>query len=194
MNDHLIWTIPHPKYITIALVAFLSSFNCICTNTDNADAISRLLSVHFPVLVSQNILLILITIQILSIRTAFPLIAIRDKTSYMQLNLLKLVLAQTILYMICFYTPFFCSSAPAFKDGSPLIGALVLFGRFGLLCVLAIILVGMFHTKRPYYLLMTAIILNLVYHYMIESKFLFIQYSPIYDPIYRIMHLTEITV
>lgn len=194
MNLNLIRTIPRPKYATITILALLSSLNCIVTNNTYDDAIGCLLLANFPVLVSQNVFLILITLQVLSIRAAFSLIDIRNKAAYIQLTLLKLVLVESILYCICFYIPFFLSSAPIFKDGSPLIGSLVLFGRFSLLCLLVIILVGMFHTKQPQYLLITVIIFNLLYHYIIEKNFLFMQYSPIYDPIYRITHLTQFTV
>lgn len=191
MYKNLIGQIPRSKYTLIAAIGLLSSLYAVMTNTNNGDTISRLLRSHFPVLVSQNIVFIIIAVQVLSMRKVFPLIALRGQDTYMQWHIIKLVVFETILYFVCFYMPFCLSPAPIFKDGPALIGALVLLARCSFICLLAMVLAGMFNATNPQHLLLTVLISSLLYHYVFEIKFLFIQYSPIYDPLYRMTHLTN---
>lgn len=172
----------------ISLLALLSSGYLISTNTMSKDSIAILIAPHFPVLISQNILIIVLATQVLSMRSIYPLVGIRSQTAQVQTHILKLLLVEIACYFVCYYAPFFLSTAPAFHDGDTFIGSSILLYRFIILCLTAVLLLGLYHVQKPYILVCLALLLQMLYHFIVEFNLLLIQYAPIYDPIYRMMH------
>lgn len=181
--------ISNHKYVI--LVALFSGIWCIISNSTQDDMVNVLISPNFPVLLSQNILIVIYAFQVLYYKPVFLNIAIRNKTQLIQLQILKLLLIQTTIYFLGYYGPFFFSGVPIFQDGNPLIGTLILLCRFSFVCLICAILLGLFHSKNSNILIVLSIILNIFYHYVIEAKILLILYSPIYDPLHRAIFLNQ---
>jgi len=180
--------LPSKQVGFVVVLAVISGGWCVLSNNDNQDMINTLIASHFAVLVSQTIVLLFFSWQVLKYRAIYPLIAIRKKTELLHYAFIKRLLIESCLYFGGYSLPFLFTDAPRFLDGPMLTGSLLLFLRFLFIALMAILLVGMLHCKHPGMLLMTVFISNIIYHYVIEINYLLIMYSPIYDPLYRAIH------
>lgn len=184
-----LWSISNYKYVI--LVALCSSIWCVMSNSTQDDIVNVLISPNFPVLLSQNILIVIYAFQVLYYKPVFSNVSIRNKTNFIQVKILNLLLLQTTIYFLCFYLPFLFSGVQIFQDGNSLIGILILICRFSFVCLLGTILLGLFHSKHSNKIIVLSIIFNIFYHYVIEAKILLILYSPIYDPLHRAIFLNQ---
>ena len=173
--------------LTVIALALVTGFGCLASNYAHKDIIGALIRFNFPVLISQSLLLIFMMWQVLRIRPIAPLVGIRRQSNNVQKKLLGVILAECMLYFF-FYLTFILSGTTVFKDGSAIVGMLVLLLRFLVLCVLGIIILSAYEAQHPILILLAVLLLNFIYHYWIEIHYLLIMYSPIYDPVYRAIH------
>lgn len=173
---------------TVIALALVTGFGCLASNYAHKDIIGALIRFNFPVLISQNLLLIFMMWQVLRIRPIAPLVGIRRQSNTVQKKLLGVILAECMLYFFFYYLTFILSGTTVFKDGSAIVGILVLLLRFLVLCVLGIIILSAYEAQHPILILLAVLLLNFIYHYWIEIHYLLIMYSPIYDPVYRAIH------
>lgn len=143
------------------------------------DMVNVYIAAHFSTLVPQSVLLIMMMNQVLVFRSALVMIGIRGRTPEIQKKLFMTVVAEVAIYFATYYGTFVSVGKPAFLYGSALIGGLLLFLRFCLMCFLAVIIVGAFQlTRHSAILLVVTIALNLGYSYILEQFVLLPLYSP----------------
>ncbi|NVY95966.1 hypothetical protein HU830_02005 [Lactobacillus sp. DCY120] len=176
------------QYLSILGLAIFISVWCIFSSPNNYDIVKMLIRSNFPVLFSQIILLSLMSWQILTFKSVAIMVGVRQKTEYVQKQLLFIVLLETSIYFGVYYVSFFLTGRKAFIDGSFVIGILILLLRFSFMIILAIIIAGIYQFSYPGVLIIFSILANLGYHYIFEMQYLLIQYSKIYDPVYRALH------
>ena len=177
------------RYLLIVIaLALVTGFGCLASNYTHKDIIGALIRFNFPVLISQSLLLIFMMWQILRVRPIEPLVSVRRQSNSVQRKLLGVILIECILYFFFYYLTFILSGAALFKDGSAVVGMLVLLLRFLVLCVLGILILKAYEAQHPILILLSVLLLNFIYHYWIEIHCLLIMYSPIYDPLYRAIH------
>lgn len=179
---------PLTHYLLVAIIALMSSGWCVIDNKIHGDIISTLVASHLSVLVSQSLLLVLMMWQVLTYKPISTLITVRKQSEYIQKQLLKVVIAETILYFCIYYGLFMFNGIQFFHDGSFMMGTLLLVLRFFIIAILAIIIVGAYRYCPPWLLTIGTLLISLGYHYILEAKYLLLIYSPIYDPLYRAIH------
>lgn len=181
------------NYKLLLLIPLSAASGLVATNHnhDHHDIIATLIAGNFPVALSQNLVILLVSFQILAYRPVLTAVSIRNKQEFVQIKLLKLILFAIVIYFIGFYSLFLLSGAPLFHDGSQIIGLSILLARLFSMCVICVLLLGLLHVKTPNILVIIAIQFNFFYHYIIEEKILLLAYSPVYDPLYKAIFLIQ---
>lgn len=182
----------HRRIILIGLIMILlglaGSFELLLRNDPNTMELpNAFLNAHLISLYLQPAILALFYSQVLTFRRINLLVGVRQKTNLMIIRLLSLSTVYCILFLVALFVPYFFSDHPLFKYGNPLLGIALIVLHIAVLLFLFWLLVGAYNSRYPYLFLALVIILDLVYHYYIEKKLL-INYSPMYDELYRAIH------
>ncbi len=182
----------HRRIILIGLIMILlglaGSFELLLRNDPNTMELpNAFLNAHLISLYLQPAILALFYSQVLTFRRINLLVGVRQKTNLMIIRLLSLATIYCVLFLVALFVPYFFSDYPLFKYGNPLLGTALIVLHIAVLLFLFWLLVGAYNSRHPYLFLILVIILDLVYHYYIEKKLL-INYSPMYDELYRAIH------
>lgn len=170
------------------LLGLAGSFELLLRNDPNTMELpNAFLNAHLISLYLQPAILALFYSQVLTFRRINLLVGVRQKTNLMITRLLSLATVYCILFLAALFVPYFFSDYPLFKYGNPLLGTALIVLHIAVLLFLFWLLVGAYNSRYPYLFLILVIILDLVYHYYIEKKLL-INYSPMYDELYRAIH------
>ena len=170
------------------LLGLAGSFELLLRNDPNTMELpNAFLNAHLISLYLQPAILALFDSQVLTFRRINLLVGVRQKTNLMIIRLLSLATVYWILFLVALFVPYFFSDHPLFKYGNPLLGIALIVLHIAVLLFLFWLLVGAYNSRYPYLFLALVIILDLVYHYYIEKKLL-INYSPMYDELYRAIH------
>ncbi|RMC46739.1 hypothetical protein [Lactobacillus sp. ESL0230] len=134
----------------------------------------------------QPIMLTLFYSQVLALRKIRLFVGVRKKDNQIIAILLGIATFYCLIFLLGLFVPYLGTNYPFFKNGSPVLGMTLLLHVFVLL-FLSWLLVGGYQLRHPYFLLFLVIVLDLIYHFIIEKKLL-ILYRPLYDPLYRAVH------
>ena len=174
--------------LVIMLIGLAGAINLLLRNpAKTMELPNEYLNLSFVSLYLQPVILILFYNHVLTFRRINLLVGVRQKTNLMILKLLGLGTIYCTLFLVALFVPYFFSDHPLFKYGNPLLGTALIVLHIAVLLFLFWLLVGAYNSRYPYLFLALVIILDLVYHYYIEKKLL-INYSPMYDEVYRIIH------
>ncbi|WP_294831823.1 hypothetical protein [uncultured Lactobacillus sp.] len=125
--------------------------------------------------------------QILTFRNINLFVTVRKKNRSMIMHLMVLATIYCLIFVLGLFVPYFFTDYPLFKFGNPIVGIELILLHVLAFLLLLWLLVGGYNWHRPYLLLLMAIIIDLIYHYYIEKNIL-INYSPVYDELYRAIH------
>ncbi|MCX8722088.1 MULTISPECIES: hypothetical protein [unclassified Lactobacillus] len=174
--------------LVIMLIGLAGAINLLLRNpAKTMELPNEYLNLSFVSLYLQPVILILFYNHVLTFHRIRLLVGVRQKTNLMILKLLGLGTIYCTLFLVALFVPYFFSDHPLFKYGNPLLGTALIVLHIAVLLFLFWLLVGAYNSRYPYLFLILVIILDLVYHYYIEKKLL-INYSPMYDEVYRIIH------
>lgn len=179
-----------PSWMTVTIIFMIS-----CLSIQNyrnlplgKDIVFATIYWHGPVLFSQTILLFFIAWQVSSFRKIQLLVAVRGMDDLIQKKLFSLVTFEVLSYFIWFDASFLLTGHSLFIDGSPVIGICLLLFRIFIIWFLGLLLISVYASSYPGIILFSVLVLNLFYHYIIETLFLLGKYSQYYDPLWRIIH------
>ena len=174
--------------LVIMLIGLAGAINLLLRNpAKTMELPNEYLNLSFVSLYLQPVILILFYNHVLTFHRIRLLVGVRQKTNLMILKLLGLGTIYCTLFLVALFVPYFFSDHPLFKYGNPLLGTALIVLHIAVLLFLFWLLVGAYNSRYPYLFLILVIILDLVYHYYIEKKLL-INYSPMYDELYRAIH------
>ena len=125
--------------------------------------------------------------QVLTFRNINVFVTVRKKNRSMIMHLMILATIYCLIFVLGLFVPYFFTDYPLFKFGNPIVGIELILLHVLAFLLLLWLLVGGYNWHRPYLLLLMAIIIDLIYHYYIEKNIL-INYSPVYDELYRAIH------
>lgn len=169
-------------------LALIASVNVLTHNLKDSDIIALYIAPNFSVLITQSLLLIFMMWQVLIYRSISELVIIRHKSSIVQKNIILLVSIETFIYISTYYASFIFTGNRMFIEGNTRMGISLLFLRFLTLLIFAFLTASAYRYGHSMLLIIGSQILNLIYHYWLESTILLIKYSPLYDPLYRAIH------
>lgn len=145
------------------------------------------LNFHMVSLYLQPAVFLLFYKQILTFRNINVFVTVRKKNRSMIMHLMILATIYCLIFVLGLFVPYFFTDYPLFKFGNPIVGIELILLHVLAFLLLLWLLVGGYNWHRPYLLLLMAIIIDLIYHYYIEKNIL-INYSPVYDELYRAIH------
>ena len=145
------------------------------------------LNFHMVSLYLQPAVFLLFYKQILTFRNINVFVTVRKKNKSMIMHLMVLATIYCLIFVLGLFVPYFFTDYPLFKFGNPIVGIELILLHVLAFLLLLWLLVGGYNWHRPYLLLLMAIIIDLIYHYYIEKNIL-INYSPVYDELYRAIH------
>ena len=145
------------------------------------------LNFHLVSLYLQPAVFLLVYKQILTFRNINVFITVRKKSRWMMFHLMVLAAIYCLLFVLGLFGPYFLTSYPLFKFGSPILGTELIILHVFVFLLLLWLLVGGYNWHRPYLLLLIVILIDLIYHYYIEKNIL-VSYSALYDELYRAIH------
>lgn len=179
-----------PSWMTLVITFLISLISIETFNIvpPHQDIIYVNLYWTSPVIISQTLLLFLITWQVQSFRKVQTLVAIRGRNDLIQRRLIRLVTFEVLLYFLLFDGAFLLSGNEVFHDGSPLIGLTLLFLRALVIWLIGLLLVKTYQSKFSGAILFSAILLNLADRFIVEGLLLLAKYSDKYDPLWQIFH------
>ena len=145
------------------------------------------LNFHMVSLYLQPAVFLLFYKQVLTFRNINVFVTVRKKNRSMIMHLMILATIYCLIFVLGLFVPYFFTDYPLFKFGNPIVGIELILLHVLAFLLLLWFLVGGYNWHRPYLLLLMAIIIDLIYHYYIEKNIL-INYSPVYDELYRAIH------
>lgn len=145
------------------------------------------LNFHMVSLYLQPAVFLLFYKQVLTFRNINVFVTVRKKNRSMIMHLMMLATIYCLIFVLGLFVPYFFTDYPLFKFGNPIVGIELILLHVLAFLLLLWLLVGGYNWHRPYLLLLMAIIIDLIYHYYIEKNIL-INYSPVYDELYRAIH------
>lgn len=180
------------RFILIGLlITFISLWGGQFLISKSDPSTMELLNIYFNAnLVSlylQPIMLTLFYSQVLALRKIRLFVGVRKKDNQIIAILLGIATFYCLIFLLGLFVPYLGTNYPFFKNGSPVLGMTLLLLHIFVLLFLSWLLVGGYQLRHPYFLLFLVIVLDLIYHFIIEKKLL-ILYSPLYDPLYRAVH------
>ncbi|RMC24158.1 MULTISPECIES: hypothetical protein [unclassified Lactobacillus] len=151
------------------------------------ELLNTYLNANLVSLYLQPIILTLFYSQVLALRKIRLFVGVRKKNNQIIAFLLGIATFYCLIFLLSLFVPYLGTNYPFFKNGSPVLGMTLLLLHVFVLLFLSWLLVGGYQLHHPYFLLFLVIVLDLIYHFIIEKKLL-ILYSPLYDPLYRAVH------
>lgn len=172
----------------VFLIGLMGSIILIKTGSpETMELPNEYLNFHMVSLYLQPAVLLLFYKQILTFRNINVFVTVRKKNKSMIMYLMVLATIYCLIFVLGLFVPYFFTGYPLFKFGSPIVGIELILLHVLAFLLLLWLLVGGYNWHRPYLLLLMAIIIDLIYHYYIEKNIL-INYSPVYDELYRAIH------
>jgi len=175
-------------FFTIVMISFISASNALLHTSKDSDIIRTQLYSNFSVIFTQSMLLLLMSWQVLNFRAINFLVAIRGQSEKIQKQMIKTIIFEVIIYFSFYYGSFMLSGNIWFKDGYVLIGIMILLMRAFIILFLGMIIISLYRGQHIAIIIVAVQLSNFVYHFFLETKILLVQYSPLYDPIYRALH------
>ncbi len=172
----------------VFLIGLMGSIILIKTGSpETMELPNEYLNFHMVSLYLQPAVLLLFYKQILTFRNINVFVTVRKKNKSMIMYLMVLATIYCLIFVLGLFVPYFFTDYPLFKFGNPIVGIELILLHVLVFLLLLWLLVGGYNWHRPYLLLLMAIIIDLIYHYYIEKNIL-INYSPVYDELYRAIH------
>lgn len=172
----------------VFLIGLMGSIILIKTGSpETMELPNEYLNFHMVSLYLQPAVFLLFYKQILTFRNINVFVTVRKKNKSMIMHLMVLATIYCLIFVLGLFVPYFFTDYPLFKFGKPIVGIELILLHVLAFLLLLWLLVGGYNWHRPYLLLLMAIIIDLIYHYYIEKNIL-INYSPVYDELYRAIH------
>ena len=172
----------------IFLIGLMGSILLIKTGSpETMELPNEYLNFHMVSLYLQPAVFLLFYKQILTFRNINVFVTVRKKNKWMTFHLMLLAAIYCLIFLLGLFVPYFFTDYPLFKFGNPIVGIELILLHVLAFLLLLWLLVGGYNWHRPYLLLLMAIIIDLIYHYYIEKNIL-INYSLVYDELYRAVH------
>ncbi|WP_294763737.1 hypothetical protein [uncultured Lactobacillus sp.] len=172
----------------VFLIGLMGSIILIKTGSpETMELPNEYLNFHMVSLYLQPAVFLLFYKQILTFRNINVFVTVRKKNRSMIMHLMVLATIYCLIFVLGLFVPYFFTDYPLFKFGKPIVGIELILLHVLAFLLLLWLLVGGYNWHRPYLLLLMAIIIDLIYHYYIEKNIL-INYSPVYDELYRAIH------
>ena len=172
----------------VFLIGLMGSIILIKTGSpETMELPNEYLNFHMVSLYLQPAVFLLFYKQILTFRNIKVFVTVRKKNKSMTFHLMLLAAIYCLIFVLGLFVPYFFTDYPLFKFGNPIVGIELILLHVLAFLLLLWLLVGGYNWHRPYLLLLMAIIIDLIYHYYIEKNIL-INYSPVYDELYRAIH------
>ncbi|MEX0379783.1 hypothetical protein AB3K25_09985 [Leuconostoc sp. MS02] len=177
-----------PLFFTVVMMSSLSASNALLHTSKGSDMIRTLLYPNFSVIFTQSMLLLLMSWQVLNFRSINSLVEIRGQSEKIQKQMIKTIIFEVIIYFGFYYGSFTLSGNMWFKEGHALIGSMILLMRTFIILFLGILITSLYRSRHIGSIIVIVQLSNFVYHFFLETKILLVQYSPLYDPVYRALH------
>lgn len=172
----------------VFLIGLMGSIILIKTGSpETMELPNEYLNFHMVSLYLQPAVFLLFYKQVLTFRNINVFVTVRKKNRSMIMHLMVLATIYCLIFVLGLFVPYFFTDYPLFKFGKPIVGIELILLHVLAFLLLLWLLVGGYNWHRPYLLLLMAIIIDLIYHYYIEKNIL-INYSPVYDELYRAIH------
>ena len=172
----------------VFLIGLMGSIILIKTGSpETMELPNEYLNFNMVSLYLQPAVFLLFYKQILTFRNINVFVTVRKKNRSMIMHLMVLATIYCLIFVLGLFVPYFFTDYPLFKFGKPIVGIELILLHVLAFLLLLWLLVGGYNWHRPYLLLLMAIIIDLIYHYYIEKNIL-INYSPVYDELYRAIH------
>ncbi|KRK26859.1 hypothetical protein FD23_GL000560 [Lactobacillus delbrueckii subsp. delbrueckii DSM 20074 = JCM 1012] len=133
-------------------------------------------------------LTVMAAVQILSFRSVRPLLAPRGKMDYFDQRLAQLLFLDLAIYLVFSIVPYFFDKNPCFRYGPAWKGTLLLLMHYLLFIACFMLILLCIKTKYPFFIIVFASTVPILYHYWLEKSWLLPKYANIYDPLWRAIH------
>ncbi|MCI6270498.1 MAG: hypothetical protein MR612_04650 [Lactobacillus delbrueckii] len=133
-------------------------------------------------------LTVMAAVQILSFRSVRPLLAPRGKMDYFDQRLAQLLFLDLAIYLVFSIVPYFFGKNPCFRYGPAWKGILLLLMHYLLFIACFMLILLCIKIKYPFFIIVFASTVPILYHYWLEKTWLLPKYANIYDPLWRAIH------
>lgn len=134
-------------------------------------SLAWLVAIHGNTLISQNIIIFVISIYIMKIRTIYIPVSIRDSAFKIFIALILTGILTFTIYYFAYIGTYIFMGTPTGTKFKLAFTVYALIGRYLILIMVAIILATIFISSNYYFYICIAVLLPIIYHYFIENYF-----------------------
>ncbi|WP_283600292.1 hypothetical protein [Lactobacillus hominis] len=173
--------------ILIILIGLLGGFSLI-RHAHTPDFINLYFDSNLISLYIEPFFFILTTAEMVWLNPIRNYAIIRNQNHKILTKLIALIILNWLLLYTSLLLPFMFLNKPFFILGKINDGIFIVLIHIFIVLILSLLLIKVYESSNPYFLLFLVILIITTYHFSIEKRILLPLYSQFFDPLWRAKH------